>query len=64
METEIVYAIALLLQQVGETAFQLMTEPVKMTMEKCIELATTINMDNTHPFIMTCTPFAEEAVVQ
>ncbi len=64
METEIVYAIALIFQQVSETAFQLMTEPVKMTVEKCIEMATAINMDNTHPYLMTCVPFTEAAIVQ
>lgn len=64
METEIIYAIALLMQQVSETTFQLMTEPVKMTMEKCIEMAAVINMDNTHPYLMTCAPFTESAIVQ
>lgn len=64
METEIIYALSLLLQQVSETSFQLMTEPVKMTMEACIEMAKSINMDATHPFIMTCTPFTEAAIVQ
>lgn len=64
METEIVYAVALILQQVSETVFQLMSEPVKMAMDQCIEMATTVNMDNTHPYIMTCTPFTEPAIVQ
>lgn len=39
METEIVYAVALVLQQVSETAFHLFGGPTKMLMEECIELA-------------------------
>lgn len=64
METEIVYVMALILEQVSQTGFALMTEPVKMTIEKCIEMATQVNMDMSHPYIMTCTPFTEPAIVQ
>ncbi len=64
METEIVYVVALILEQVSQAGFILMTEPVKMALDQCIEMATAINMDNTHPYIMTCTPFTEAAIVQ
>lgn len=63
METEIVYAVALILEQT-DTTFQLMTEPVKMAMERCIEMAKEINMDTTHPFLMVCAPFTEAGIIQ
>lgn len=64
METEIVYAVALILQQVSETAFQLMTEPVKMAMDQCLEMAKEMNMDNSHPYVMACLPFTEPTITQ
>lgn len=64
METEIVYVMALILEQVSQAGFVLITEPVKMTIEKCIEMATQVNMDMSHPYIMTCTPFTEEVLTQ
>lgn len=57
--SDLIYAIGLLLQQTDATTFQLMTEPVKMVMEECIAMAAQLNMDNSHPFILTCTPFVE-----
>lgn len=63
METEIIYAVALILEQ-ANTMFHLVTEPVKMTMDQCVEMAKQINEDTTIPYIMTCTPFVEQAITQ
>lgn len=62
METDILYALALIFEQVSATGFILVTEPVKMTIEKCVEIATQINMDTSHQYVMTCTPFIEKGV--
>lgn len=64
METEIVYVVGIILQQVSETAFQIMTEPVKMAVEECINMAKEINMDNSHPYVMACLPFTEAGLIQ
>lgn len=63
MENELIYAVALLLEQ-ADTIFHLVAEPVKMTMEQCVEMAKTINEDTTIPYIMTCTPFVEPVITQ
>jgi hypothetical protein len=62
MTNDIIYAVALILQQIDASTLQIMTEPVKMAMDECVKMAVAINMDDTHPFIMTCTPFAEAVV--
>lgn len=62
METDIIYAFALILEQVSETSFTLIMEPVKMALEECIKSAAIVNMDTSHQYIMTCTPFVEKGV--
>lgn len=64
METEIIYALGLLMEQVSDTSFTLLSEPVKMVLEECIKAAAAINMDNTHPYLLTCTPFVETVLAQ
>lgn len=62
MTTDILYAVALVMEQIDATHFTLITEAVKMTMDECLKQAVLINIDNTHPYIMSCTPFIEQAV--
>lgn len=62
MEVDVVYVLAIIFQAVSETTFGLVTEPVKMTIEKCIEIAAQINVDPSHPYNMACVPFTEEGV--
>lgn len=63
METEITMAIAFLLEQVGP-ALKVMSEPLRMTMTECIEIAKQINSDTTHNLIAMCAPMAEQAILQ
>ena len=60
MTTDLIYAIVLIMEQVGPTTFTLVTDTVKMTMEECLKQAVLVNIDTTHPYIMTCTPFTEQ----
>jgi hypothetical protein len=64
METEIMNVLAILFEQVSKDGLLMLGEPVKMTIEQCVELAKSINTDLTHPYLVSCIPMWEEVIVQ
>lgn len=62
MQNEILQAVAIILEQIDAGTFKTVMEATQMTLEECIKQSIPINMDTTHNYIMTCTPFVENSV--
>ena len=62
MTTDILQAVAMVLEQMDNGTFKTIMEATQMTLEECIKQSIPINMDTSHPYIMTCTPFVGNVV--